>query len=872
MNEQKPIIVFPKPDKYESTKRNPVPPRFHFPDHKSQGKILKAKFKDLKDKFKKRVLEIQQTQSGIDPDLTLVIEIIGSVDSFIKSVDQLKVNENLSAFDWLGELEISGIEPDENFYFENEDKREKQLDGRLYLLSTNQKDLRKVLSLWNKIRKDKENMDFRREYRGLAPFKNVFAKIKDIRLWGVADRLEGTGILSYWMEKLEEEGDDLIPVEIELWYKNDEEKRNLNESNVSEHISSIGGEVLKTYTFEDIKYHVLLAKLPPKEVDIIIKKPETELVKHDSIMFFHPISQFATPELTVKGDEENIIDENIDLPDEEPVVALLDGMPLSTHQALMNRVRVDDPETYETDYLAHQRIHGTAMASLIIHGDINGKLKPIKSTLYIRPILKSQSTLDSKFVETIPENVSSLDLIERAVRRIFEGEAGEDPAAPSIRVINLSIGDSTRPFTISMSPFARLIDYLSDKYNVLFIISAGNQGSIDLNEHISDMSQVSDSDLQNSVVRTLFSDIHNRKILSPSESINALTVGAHHKDNSSYQRNSYRINPFFDSLPSPISSFGNGYQRSVKPEIIYSGGRQLYYEHPATNVIIPSPSDRKPGIKVATPGVQAGQRNSYIHTCGTSNSAASVSHNAAQCHEYLQEILENQASEVDYQPYITPLLKAMLVHSASWDDSFDIFSNIFSLKDPKTVKTLYSKWVGYGSPNFDKVLGCGNERATLIGFGELFDKNADRYKLPLPPSLGLQSVWRRLTVTLAWLSPVRVEVQKYRKAHLWYDFGSKNTAIDLNKALNVSRNSVDMYHSIRGTLQHGVFEGNLANEIIDGDELLIKVNCREDAGKIDKPILYGLFVSLEVKQEVNIAIYDEVRTRIQPRVIITPKR
>ena len=81
-----------------------------------------------------------------------------------------------------------------------------------------------------------------------------------------------------------------------------------------------------------------------------------------------------------------------------------------------------------------------------------------------------------------------------------------------------------------------------------------------------------------------------------------------------------------------------------------------------------------------------------------------------------------------------------------------------------------------------------------------------------------------------------------------------------------------MHHSQRGTLQHGIFEGEFANEINDGDDLLIKVNCREHADKIDKPIPYGLFVSLEVKQDVNIAIYDEIRTRIQPRVIITPKR
>ena len=46
--------------------------------------------------------------------------------------------------------------------------------------------------------------------------------------------------------------------------------------------------------------------------------------------------------------------------------------------------------------------------------------------------------------------------------------------APSVRVINLSIGDEARLFERQMSPWARLLDWLSFRYSVLFIVSAGN--------------------------------------------------------------------------------------------------------------------------------------------------------------------------------------------------------------------------------------------------------------------------------------------------------------------------------------------------------------------------------------------------------------
>jgi len=76
--------------------------------------------------------------------------------------------------------------------------------------------------------------------------------------------------------------------------------------------------------------------------------------------------------------------------------------------------------------------------------------------------------------EHTPDDVLLIDLMHRAVRRICEGEAGAGAVAPTVRVINISIGDETRPFDRVVSPWARLLDWLSFKYGVLFIVSAGN--------------------------------------------------------------------------------------------------------------------------------------------------------------------------------------------------------------------------------------------------------------------------------------------------------------------------------------------------------------------------------------------------------------
>ena len=66
-----------------------------------------------------------------------------------------------------------------------------------------------------------------------------------------------------------------------------------------------------------------------------------------------------------------------------------------------------------------------------------------------------------------------VDTVYRAVTRI-KGTEGQEAAAPTVFLVNLSMGDARRPFTGMMSPLARLLDFLSDRYGILFLVSGGN--------------------------------------------------------------------------------------------------------------------------------------------------------------------------------------------------------------------------------------------------------------------------------------------------------------------------------------------------------------------------------------------------------------
>ena len=863
-----PLLFFPSPEIASKTPGHSFGGNLKRPTAARQGQRLNPIFQQLQNSFNARNVELQQTPAGIDPEQVLVIETVGNVEDFANAV------KKIPGLEWIGEFPLDGISPDEDF----QDKKdpEKELSGRLYLIMSNQRALIQMLSLWQRYTENPDTMNFKSgEYHGLAKFKDVFLHLKDIRRWGVEDRLAEREVFNAWNDDLQGEyGQRSVKFEAELWYRENDEKRRKSESIVAGLIQGLGGSVISQCVIPSIAYHSILGEIPAQTALQILEQPEVDLIKCENIMFFRPTGQIATGKEPV---DSNVTDCTVsagDLPAGDPIVAVLDGLPLENHSLLIGRLIVDDPDDWASEYPTIDRQHGTAMTSLIVHGDLNDGSEPLNRPVYVRPIIKPDlKDFRSPREECIPDDILYVDYIHRAVKRIMEGEGGDEAIAPSVKVINLSIGDRARHFSQVMSPLARLLDWLSVKYNVLFIISAGNHlESIDTGMASHDFEILNASDREALIAKKIYEDARHRKLLSPAESINGLTIGAVHHDETNQIKTNKFIDPFTSYLPSPVSAFGSGYRRSIKPDMLLNGGRILYssiYNSQNASLNIPEvPSLR--GNSTAAPSINPGETNKWKYCCGTSNSTALATRAASICYDYLASIFYDQAPDDDFSAFGVPIVKAMLVHGCSWNELGSKLDEMLRTNDnSRQIKNWISRWVGYGVPDLEKVLGCNVQRATLLGFGRLKDGEAHVYNLPLPPSLSAQREWRKFTVTLAWLSPVASTTQRYREAQLWFDFedGEKSRQ-KLKDKLRVTGIDSDSNATRRGTVQHEVFEGESAVAISDGDILQIKVNCRKDARKIDAPIAYGLFVSLEVAEGVDLPIYNEIRSRIAPAVEI----
>ena len=857
-----PLLVFPEPAPTERARRPSGIGTIRSPDRARQGQRLTPQFQRLQDALARRSIALQDNPLGIQPEMVLVIETVGSVSRFINAVGKV------DGLEWLGEYELEDIHPE--YGFEHESDPSKLLKGQLFVVMTDQEALRQLSRLFKRW---KNNPD-RSFPRGLTPFKRVFQHLYNIRPWGAEDRIKETGILEDWRDRILYE-EDHVPFEVELWYRENAERRQAAESQFREIMAACDGEVVSQCVVPEIKYHALLGRLRPSQIQAIIEDQSRyesiKLLQCDDLMYVRPVGQCRIP-VSDPTKTASLLDDELDQfappgepADGEPEVALFDGMPLTGHQFLQQYVIVHDPDGHESAYQVRERAHGTAMASLICHGDLNQQDVGASRRLYVRPILKPRRGFDGHFIEVIPEDVLPIDLVHRAVRQMFESENGNPPAAPGVRIINLSVCDSARPFVREMSAWARLLDWLAWNYQVLFIVSAGNQANrLELDVPRSRSRELSRAELERSVIKSVVSDGRNRRILSPAESLNSLTVSACHAD-ASLPLQTMSVDPFLTTgLPSVTSAQGPGYLRAIKPDILFPGGRQFVDEefgasHERTtlgfnNLVTP------PGQRVAAPGIE-GDLNRTIHTRGTSNAAALASRGRATLLGLIDNLRDPSGNRVPVE-FDVVLVKAILVHGADWSDAMQsVEAAIKTRENKRNFNELLGRYLGYGLADVAKVMNCTERRVTVLGFGALDDEEGALFRFPLPPSLSAQKLRRRLTISLAWLSPVNASHRKYRIAHLWFN---------LKGELAPKRMFADHRAVTRGTVQHEILEGHKAMAFQDGDDIEIKISCRADAGDILAPVRFGLAVTLEVFEEENvlfpISIYEEVRERLAVRV------
>ncbi len=719
-----------------------------------------------------------------------------------------------------------------------------------YLVFPDARALAELLSLWKRWNADR--LQF-----GETPWRGVFELLRDLRPWGPQDRVQplDAGFLA---EEIEGRGEDeLVSLEIELIYRTSDAHAGIQEDEVRAVVLGNGGQVVSRARLPDIAYHALLVDLPVRTIRQIIDRAEGSIASLDPVMHIRPQSLATTIEIedaTEAGAAAAVGELR------EPILALFDGVPVAAHPLLAAHLVVNDQFDLEPHAPVNQRVHGTAMASLLVHGDRNNPAPTLPRRIHVVPVMGAG--------DRFPARRLVVDIIYLAVRTMREGA---DATAPGVLIVNLSLGDERRPFQSSLSAWARLLDRLAYRYGILFLVSAGNvRETFGVPAFATGMA-FEDADAAarcDGTLTALGNVAADRRMFSPSEAINAVTVGASNDDwVSAADRRAARtiIDPFPGIRAiNPSSALGPGFARSVKPDILMPGGREhLRQIRTDGHVFVrPAASTRPAGLKVAAPRT-GGIGIAEAYSGGTSGATALASRTCHRIHDALEAAYPDFVRLPHIQRAV--LLKALLVHPARWPD--DIAARIKAIIGPvgghhSHIKDNIRRFLGFGYVDAEDAVACAEDRATFWAVGELPRERIVTVRVPVPAVISGQARPHSLSATLAWFTPVQPGRKSYRSVRL-----KLLDPLEVG-TLSVSPRSLqpDSNQTNRGTVFTRCWEGDKAPVV--GPDMTIDLVVQRDPDPgtpIDEAVPFGLAVTIAMPGLVGLYTQVAQRLGIAPR-------
>jgi len=774
-------------------------------------------------------LELRADPTALAPERLLVFEVRGTIGAFADAV------RRIPGLELIDEEELQADEADKQ--------------PVAYLMVPDLAALRNIESLWRRWRAGQLVW-------GETAWSDVFERLRDLRPWGPSDRVKPheANILAAEIEGL---GDpEPIRLEIELVFRANEAAATENAANITAAIAARGGRIVSQARIVDIAYHAILADLPVWAIRQIVQQAPEGIAGLDAVMHIRPQSVATGIDVndSLEPDPGAIAPRALG----EPILALLDGVPVANHRLLADHVRIDDQFELVPDALVAHRVHGTAMASLIVHGDRNRTEASLPRQIHVVPVMGNR--------DTFPQDRLVIDMVFLAITRLRE-------TAPNVLIVNLSLGNRRRPFHGQLSAWARLIDRMAQRFGLLFIVSAGNQiEQFGVPAYATSIAfeAAANGDRATEIVVALNNLAPDRRLLSPAETVNGITVGSCNDDAvSPADRLSARtlVDPFPDHRTSnPSSSLGPGFANSVKPDILMPGARehlQVVRTHDHIDVQPARPA-RSAGLRVAAPPAN-GRENLDGYTNGTSAAAALASRTCHRIHDALEAAYGGEFLGL---PSIkrAVLLKALLVHPARWPD--DMAELIRRTVGPagrgqaSRQKDNIRRFLGYGSVDADDAVACAGDRATFFATGSL-QRDRTTIAVPVPLAISGQARPHALTATLAWFTPVSPGRKSYRSCKLKILDPAEIDAL----AVKAHANQPDGNQTNRGTVFTRCWSGQSAPRVEPNMTIALQVQREPDqAAVVDEEVVYGLAVTLAMPGEIR--LYDEVRARIAPPIAV----
>ncbi len=451
-----------------------------------------------------------------------------------------------------------------------------------------------------------------------------------------------------------------------------------------------------------------------------------------------------------------LLPEAVDVPelglpeDDDPLVTVIDSGVVAGHPLLVNWVVEERDFGAGTGSEVDDHGHGTAVASLVVHGSVSDCLRrsrwaPRVRVCSAKVLRKHEASQDAEFPEDL-----RIERVFEEVIRYFHRERG-------CRIFNISVEREPELDEFGRQrqyPWAQLLDELARELDVVIVVLAGN-ADIPIPEH-----GHTTPDFQKAIRDGMKGDAY--RVSNPGTAALAITVGSVARSDATGpdvpEPNGTGVPTGVAGAPigapSPFTRVGPGYRIDdtksvIKPDVVQFGGnaalRSLAGGRPSWTNAHGYLGEPVAKFDFAAGRIVTGQ-------AGTSFASPHVAHEAAVASVALESSIG--------RPPSANLIRAVIGSATRTPDCGAEWLN-----DEETSLRL----VGYGFCDTDMATWSRPNSVRLLAEDQIDDDRLLVYRVVVPSDFLQMRGRRGITVALAFDPPVRATRREYLARTMWVE-------------------------------------------------------------------------------------------------------
>jgi subtilisin family serine protease len=544
--------------------------------------------------------------------------------------------------------------------------------------------------------------------------ESFFGNILKIRPYDFRDRPGSR--LRLWLNT--DGSDENLLLDVNLWYPGTAEEAASWIEEISIGVRSLEGEVLDTFVSAAAGIAVMRVRVDRNGIQQLL---HVDYVAGIELLPPAPRRNTAPSELSA--------DDIGTVPAAErtaPVVGLVDSGVLSSHPLLEGSI-VDTVAASPALINGLDRHgHGTAVASIILHGSLESGIRegrwpsPICAVLSVR-------IFDENLM--LPQASLAESELEDALRYL---------ARANVRVVNLSLGDSDIVYSGGRAPsLAALLDSLARELRLVLVVPTGRVAPVEYYFPF-------DADMADRYVEKLLDD-SDTGLLDPAPSALALTVGGSVPPS---RASGLHLEPLGNpGWPAPFSRRGPGIGGAVKPEFHAEAGTLAQDRNDLSLAQVDA-------LAIAVADGRPSSSGVVSTDVGSSLSAPLVTRIVA-------------GIETQYPTATSNLLRALALQSAV--PSSVQFPDGGATSDSNRADRIRNL-LGYGKADLLRAVSSAEREVVLIAEEVISVDDVHLYAVPIPDAFFVPGrADRGLTVSLAYDPPVRARRLDYLGNRMKFD-------------------------------------------------------------------------------------------------------